>query len=68
LHDLTERPHQRSSSPTACPTIRDADWVLVMKDGRIVEQGTHDQLLAADGFYASLYRSQFADASVLGAV
>ena len=40
-------------------TIRDADIILVMKDGDIVEQGKHEELLAAGGFYASLYRSQF---------
>jgi len=40
-------------------TIRDADVILVMKDGDIVEQGKHGELLAADGFYASLYKSQF---------
>ena len=40
-------------------TIREADVILVMKDGRIVEQGDHDQLLAAGGFYAKLYNSQF---------
>ena len=40
-------------------TIREADVILVMKDGRIVEQGNHDQLLAAGGFYAKLYNSQF---------
>ena len=40
-------------------TIRDADLILVMRDGQIVETGTHDSLLAANGFYASLYRSQF---------
>ncbi|MES9698068.1 ABC transporter ATP-binding protein [Bacillus sp. JJ927] len=46
-------------------TIRDADLILVMKDGDIVEQGDHEELLKADGFYASLYNSQFegADAS-----
>ncbi|MGG0730842.1 ABC transporter ATP-binding protein [Bacillus paramycoides] len=46
-------------------TIRDADLILVMKDGDIVEQGSHEELLKADGFYASLYNSQFegADAS-----
>ncbi|QWG63829.1 ABC transporter ATP-binding protein [Bacillus mycoides] len=46
-------------------TIRDADLILVMKDGDIVEQGNHEELLKADGFYASLYNSQFegADAS-----
>ena len=41
-------------------TIRDADLILVMKDGDIVEQGTHAKLLEQDGFYASLYNSQFA--------
>jgi ATP-binding cassette subfamily B protein len=40
-------------------TIRDADQVLVIRDGEIVERGTHDSLLAAEGFYAHLYRSQF---------
>ena len=40
-------------------TIREADLILVMKDGHIVEQGGHDQLLAAGGFYAKLYNSQF---------
>lgn len=41
-------------------TIRDADLILVMEDGRIVEQGTHETLLKADGAYAALYNSQFA--------
>ena len=40
-------------------TIRDADLILVMKDGDIIEQGRHEQLLAAGGFYANLYNSQF---------
>ncbi len=40
-------------------TIRDADLILVMADGAIVEQGDHDELLARDGDYAALYRSQF---------
>ena len=42
-------------------TIRDADIILVMKDGDIVETGNHDELLAKGGFYAELYQSQFAD-------
>lgn len=40
-------------------TIRDADLILVMKDGDIVEQGNHEELLSANGFYSSLYNSQF---------
>jgi len=40
-------------------TIRDADLILVMRDGDIVEQGDHEELLARDGFYAELYNSQF---------
>ena len=42
-------------------TRKDADLILVMRDGDIVEQGTHDQLLDAGGFYADLYNSQFED-------
>ena len=41
-------------------TIRDADLILMMEDGRIVEQGTHASLLAAGGAYADLYAAQFA--------
>lgn len=41
-------------------TIREADVILVMKDGKIIEQGNHETLLAAGGFYANLYNSQFA--------
>ena len=44
-------------------TIKDADVILVMKDGDIVEQGNHEELLAKDGFYASLYNSQFEEAT-----
>lgn len=44
-------------------TIRDADLILVMKDGNVIEQGDHHSLMAQAGFYASLYNSQFADAA-----
>lgn len=44
-------------------TIRDADLILVMKDGDIIEQGNHEELLAKNGFYAELYNSQFVDAT-----
>lgn len=44
-------------------TIREADIILVMKDGSIIEQGNHDELLAKNGFYAKLYNSQFAKTS-----
>ena len=44
-------------------TIRNADLILVLKDGDIIEQGTHDELLARGGFYADLYNSQFEKAS-----
>ena len=40
-------------------TIREADIILVMKDGNIIEQGNHEMLLAKGGFYANLYQSQF---------
>lgn len=43
-------------------TIKNADLILVMKDGDIIEQGTHEELLAANGFYADLYNSQFEEA------
>jgi len=42
-------------------TVRDADTILVMNHGRIVEQGTHEELLARHGFYAELYESQFVE-------
>ena len=47
-------------------TIREADVILVMKDGHIVEQGSHDQLLAQGGFYAKLYNSQFEGVQTCG--
>jgi ATP-binding cassette subfamily B protein len=47
-------------------TIRNSDCILVMRDGQIIERGTHDELLARGGFYARLYQSQFAQ-SVSGA-
>ena len=40
-------------------TIRNADMILVIDNGEIIERGTHDQLLQQDGFYATLYNSQF---------
>ena len=40
-------------------TIRNADLILVLRDGRIVEQGKHDELLKKDGAYAALYNAQF---------
>jgi ATP-binding cassette subfamily B multidrug efflux pump len=46
-------------------TVRDADLILVMRDGGIVEQGTHKELLAAGGFYAEIYNSQFDYAEVV---
>lgn len=45
-------------------TIRDADMILVMKDGDIIEQGNHESLLASQGFYAELYQSQFENKDV----
>ena len=44
-------------------TIKNADLILCMKDGDIVEQGTHDELIEMNGFYANLYNSQFEKAA-----
>ena len=44
-------------------TIKNADLILVMKDGDIIESGSHNELLAKGGFYSELYNSQFAKAS-----
>jgi ATP-binding cassette subfamily B protein len=44
-------------------TIKNADLILVLKDGDIIESGTHGELLAKNGFYAELYNSQFEQAS-----
>lgn len=43
-------------------TIKNADLILVMKDGDIIEQGNHDELIAQNGFYSNLYNSQFENA------
>ncbi|WP_462186252.1 ABC transporter ATP-binding protein, partial [Frankia sp. CcWB2] len=48
-------------------TVRDADRILVVDDGRIVQSGTHEELLARGGLYAELYRTQFAPAPAVGA-
>ena len=46
-------------------TIRNADLILVMKDGDIIEQGNHEELMTAGGFYADLYNSQFEKAEAV---
>jgi ATP-binding cassette subfamily B protein len=47
-------------------TVRNADWILRVEDGRIVEQGTHEQLMAARGGYWRLYTRQYEDEETLG--
>ena len=61
---MTRLMHGRTSFVIAhrLSTIRDADNILVMNEGRIIEQGTHDELLARRGFYWELYASQFEEA------
>ncbi|GER89465.1 hypothetical protein KDW_36270 [Dictyobacter vulcani] len=49
-------------------TIRDADLILVMNHGSIIEKGTHEELLAQKGFYADLYNSQFTGGAAAGAI
>src|SRR5690606_18286047 len=65
-HAMAARPSDRTSFVIAhrLSTIRDADLILVMEDGAIVEQGTHAELLAVDGAYSRLYQSQFAGSVV----
>ena len=52
-----------SVSVSMARCVKSSDLILVMKDGDIIEQGTHESLLAAGGFYADLYNSQFEQAS-----
>jgi ATP-binding cassette subfamily B protein len=65
-HAMNSLRHGRTSFVIAhrLSTIRDADLILVMEHGQIVEHGTHGQLLTADGPYARLYSAQFAEALV----
>ena len=56
---LTVSPVFVKEASAAPITIKDADLILVMKDGDIVEQGNHEELLKKNGYYADLYNSQF---------
>ena len=56
---MMEGQHQLYCSTSDLSTIQNADVILVMKDGHIIEQGNHEELLARKGFYAELYNSQF---------
>ena len=49
-------------------TVRNADQILVVDDGRIVQRGTHSELLAEGGLYADLYRTQFVEDAVVAAI
>jgi ABC-type multidrug transport system fused ATPase/permease subunit len=68
-HALAEALDGRTSLVIAhrLSTVRAADLILVVEDGRIVERGTHEQLLGRDGRYAELYYTQFADDAVTAA-
>ena len=58
-HLAAAGPHELCHRPPLS-TVRNADLILVLNRGDSVEQGTHDEMLAQDGFYAKLYNSQFA--------
>jgi ATP-binding cassette subfamily B protein len=68
-HAMTALRSDRTSFVIAhrLSTIRDADLILVMEEGRIVERGTHTELVARSGAYAKLYNSQFAGPETVAA-